>query len=309
MDTLRSWSGRRVLVTGGSGFIGRRILELGRAHDVRLVSLGRSDPCVPDVDHLTADLLDGERLTALVREIAPDGVIHLAASGVRGFVTLPELLRVNAAGTARLLEAVVAAGGAPVVAAGSGYEYGFSDRPLAEDAPLAPTTLYGISKAAAAVCAGWYARRLPVTLLRLFNVYGTGEHASRLLPSIVSAARAGETVMLTDCEQIRDFVHVDDVAALFWLALESTPEAGALRVLNVGSGAPAPLRTFVEAVAAGLRTHGYQPRLCFGARAYREGEPMVYAADTAHLRAVLGWEPSIPLGRGIGDTIARGLAS
>ena len=308
MDKLTSLSGRKVLVTGGSGFIGRRVLEFGAAHGIGLVALGRTDPQMPGVAHRAVDLTDRERLLDAVREIAPAGVIHLAAIGVRGSCPLPELLRVNAVGTASLLEAVGATTAAPVVVAGSGYEYGMSNTPLAENAPIAPATPYGISKAAAAVSAGWYARRMPVSLLRLFNVYGSGEQPSRLLPTIVRAARDEETVPLTDCAQIRDFVHVDDVAAVFWQALANRPQPGALRVMNVGSGAPQPLRHFVDAVVEGLRARGIEPRLDFGARPYRDGEPMVYAADTRRLRAVLGWEPTISLRQGVGEAVARRLA-
>src|SRR5271169_3258741 len=135
-----------------------------------------------------------------------------------------------------------------------------------------PVTPYGISKAAAAFCAGIYATRMPITLLRTFNVYGLGEREPRLLPFIAASAKAGRVIELTDCEQVRDFVFVKDVAALFWRALECSPQDRQLRVLNVGSGSPAPLKQFVADVLEVLREKGLSPQAKFGVRPLRVGE-------------------------------------
>ena len=129
-------------------------------------------------------------------------------------------------------------------------------------------------------------------MLRIFNVYGPGERLPRLLPYIVQNAKLGKPVKLTACDQVRDFINVRDLASIFWQALECSPENGQLRILNVGSGLPMPLRDFVCTVVRVLQQEGVNAQVKFGARSYRAGEPMYYAADTSRLHETLG-RPSL----------------
>ncbi|MDP9347871.1 MAG: NAD(P)-dependent oxidoreductase, partial [Gemmatimonadota bacterium] len=257
------------------------------------------------VHHQEADLREREQVFEVVRRIAPEGVLHLAAAGVSyGGEGFGEMLRTNVLGTENLLAAVDSLEGKPpMVMAGSGYEYVPQDRPIRETDPLGPTSEYGVAKAAASLCAALYARWIPVTLLRLFNVYGPGEKEPRLIPYIVRAALRGETVKLTAGEQIRDYVYVEEAAESFWRALNTSPEDATLRVLNVGMGAGVPLRGFVEQLVAVLARRGIHPRVVFGARSYRPDEPMVYAANTAQLRRTLGWSPSVSVREGLERTL------
>ena len=125
----------------------------------------------------------------------------------------------------------------------------------------------------------------------------------RLLPYIVRNARVGSPVEVTACEQIRDFIYVRDLASLFWRALECSPANGQLRILNVGSGSPVPLRVFVCTVAQVLQEEGVRAQVKFGARPYRAGEPMYYAADTGLMATILGNPPVTPLEVGVRDTV------
>jgi nucleoside-diphosphate-sugar epimerase len=215
-----------------------------------------------------------------------------------------EMLRSNTLGTDNLLSAAKSLKEPPpVVVAGSGYEYAAQARHLTESDPIFPSSPYGISKAAATFCAANYSAYIPITVLRIFNVYGPGERLPRLLPYIVENASLGNPVELTPCEQIRDFVYVGDVASLFWRALESSPSDGQLRILNLGSGSAAPLKSFVCTVAHVLEKRGLKVRLKFGARPYKPGEPMYYAADTSRLRSTLGNLQFTAFDAGIGKTL------
>ena len=303
MDVLSALRGRRVLVTGTTGFLGARFAEHGEALGVHVVRMHRGDGAAGD-DHVAADLRDADQVRRAVERARPEGVMHLAAAGVSaGSLTLPELLHANAVGTANLFEALEPLGPIPVVMAGTAYEYRMEDRPLDEEQPLAPPTAYGVSKAAASLCAGWYARRRPVTILRLFNVYGVGEPLPRLIPAIIAASREGRPVELSACTQVRDYVYVEDVARLFWLALANPPEIGAPRIVNVGSGQPAPLRRYVDALADALREAGMEPDLRIGARPTRPGEPMLLAGDLTRLSRTFDWAPSTDFETGIRRTI------
>jgi nucleoside-diphosphate-sugar epimerase len=170
---------------------------------------------------------------------------------------------------------------------------------VAEDEPVGPVTAYGASKAAAAVVAGWYGARLPVTLLRLFNVYGEGEPLPRLGPAIVDGARRGRPVPLTACRQVRDMTYAGDVAEAFWRAAAGPPETDRLRVLNVGTGTPVVLERYVAALAAELEGRGLPPVLRIGALPYRPDEAMTYLPAVGRLRDTLGWLPPTTLAQGL----------
>jgi nucleoside-diphosphate-sugar epimerase len=252
--------------------------------------LSRRPANIPGTNaHLCVDIGDRERIWHAISELQPEGILHAASSGVTEKVEFVEMLRGNALGTDNLLSAATSLKKPPhFIIAGSGYEYAPQPRPLTEEDPVAPASPYGISKAAATFCATIYSAEIPITVLRIFNVYGPGERVPRLLPYIVENARLGKPVELTPCEQVRDFAYVRDVASIFWRALEHPPVDGRLRILNVGSGFAVRLKDFVCTVVRALAKQGVRVQLEFGARPYRTGEPMYYAPDTSLARAILG---------------------
>ena len=305
MEGVEKWRGRRVMVTGGTGFIGRHVLVQGIKSGVELVSVGRQSPMIPQVEHVRADIRDGARLRDIVKTIRPEGVLHLAAAGVTfGSETFADLLQVNVIGTESLLSAVVDTRiQIPVVMGGTVYEYAPQDRPICETDPVAPYSAYAATKAAATLCAAIYAKQLPVTVLRLFNTYGPGDRPPRLVPYVIDAARTGDAIQLTSGAQLRDYVYVEDAAEAFWRTLTAQPPAGALRPLNVGTGTPITLREFVESLAHALQEQGLHPKLEFGAKPYRADEPMMCTADVSRLRDALGWVPSTDVTVGLRKTV------
>jgi len=304
MVSASHWKGCKVLITGATGFLGRHLVAGAAETGAVVITTSRSETTTGAAGHVAIDLCDRDRVSAMLREVAPSGILHTAVAGASEEVGFAELMRTNVAGTENLLAAAVALPQPPaVVLAGSGYEYAPQSRDLTEDDPICPITPYGISKAAAAFCAGIYATRMPITLLRIFNVYGPGEREPRLLPYAAACAKAGRVIELTDCEQVRDFVFVKDVAILFWRALECSPQDRRLRVLNVGSGSPAPLKRFVTVALEVLREKGLRPQAKFGVRPYRAGEPMYYAGDISRLRETLGTLPDTSFQAGIRQTL------
>lgn len=304
-EAAKPSAGQRVLLTGASGFLGGHVARQALAAGVELHTLGRSADPEGGVHH-TADLIDRTAVASAVQAAQPQAVIHCAAPGVAyGSMPLAEMLAVAAGGTEALLDACAALAQPPrVVLVGSGFEYAPSDQPVGEDWPIVPSgSQYGAAKAAAACMAGAFADRLALTLLRPFHIYGAGEAARRLGPFLIAQARAGQPVELTPCEQQRDFLHVDDCAAMVWAALEARSDRPGLDVLNLGSGQPIALRTFVDLVITELARHGVTAQCKIGALPYRAAEPMVSLPDLARWQAQGLRGPRVSLEAGVADLV------
>jgi nucleoside-diphosphate-sugar epimerase len=243
-----------------------------------------------------ADLLDPEAVTRLVRDVRPTHLLHLAWYAEPGaFWESPENARWLDAST-RLLEAFAASGGTRAVVAGTCAEYDWSgDGALSEaSTPLAPRTAYGEAKNALRVAA----ERLPVSLGwgRVFFLYGPHEDPRRLVASVARSLVAGEPARTTHGRQVRDFLHVADVADAFGALLDSGVEGA----VNIGSGEGVALVDVVERLAA---LAGRPDLVELGVLEASQGEPPRLVADVARLRDEVGWRPARALDDGLRETV------
>lgn len=304
------FAGQRVLLTGASGFLGWQVARQGLAAGVEVHCLGRS-PGPEGTQHHAADLVSREEVRRTVAASRPHHVIHCAAPGVAyGSTALADMLAVAVLGTEALLGACASLEERPrVVLLGSGFEYSTADRAVAEDWPIVPAgSHYGAAKAAAAAVAGAFADRLAMTLLRPFHIYGAGEAERRLGPFLIAEAVAGRPVELTPCEQQRDFLHVDDCAAMVWAALAAADPTPGLEICNLGSGQPIALRTFVEMLGTELAAQGVSAQCRIGALPYRAAEPMISLPDLSRWREKGLRDARVPLQQGVADLVTQELA-
>jgi nucleoside-diphosphate-sugar epimerase len=272
----------RVLVTGATGFIGSHALRAleERGHDVHAAA---------------GDLLDAGAAEQVIRSAEATHLLHLAWYAVPGkFWTAPE----NEAwveATLRLLRAFYAAGGQRAVGAGTCAEYDWSGDGLLSETrtPLRPATLYGQAKARtfeAGAALGELAWG------RAFFLYGPGEHPDRLVSSVASRLLAGEEAPTSEGTQVRDFMHVADVAGAFTALLDS----GVTGAVNIGSGVAVTVREVVDEVG---RAAGRPELLRPGSLPLREGEPPRLVAEVRRLRDEVGFRPRFDLESGIKDTV------
>jgi nucleoside-diphosphate-sugar epimerase len=301
-------SGPRVLLTGGSGFIGSRAVAPLLAAGYEVHALGRRAGESADVIWHHVDLLDDGATARAVAEIAAERLLHLAWFTEHGrFWAAGENLDWVAA-SVRLLRAFADAGGRRVTIAGTCAEYDWAHagepcRELDGDrgaaTPLRPATPYGTCKHATRLVAEAFAREAGLSLAwgRVFLLYGPGEDERRLVPAVSRKLLAGEAAPASDGAQVRDFMHVDDVAAGFVALLDSAVEGS----VNIASGERV---SIAEVLALIARATGRPELLRLGALARRSGEPDLLVADVARLRDDVGFAPSVALERGIADTVA-----
>jgi UDP-glucose 4-epimerase len=231
--------GRRVLVTGGSGFIGRHAVA-GLSHagaQVRVVDL-RPHPD-PSVDIVVGDISDPEVLSEAF-DGRVDSVVHLAAvtSVLRSVENPGGTFDTNVAGTHAVLEAARAAGVGSLVFASTNAVTGPMEAPaIVETATLKPLTPYGATKAAAEMLMSAYTASYDVrcVCLRLTNVYGPGMQAKdSIVARLMRAIRLErEFEIYGDGRQVRDYVHVSDVIGAVRLALDRQDWSGPV---VIGSG-------------------------------------------------------------------------
>jgi nucleoside-diphosphate-sugar epimerase len=170
---------------------------------------------------------------------------------------------------------------------------------VSETAPANPVTGYGLAKdeARKLVVQCCEASGLRHLWFRLFSLYGPGETEPWLIPSLVHALLKGEAFPLTPCEQVRDYLYVDDAAAAFLAAVLHHDVSG---VFNVASGVGVTLRDVVTQVAHQVRPGA---SLGFGALPYRGDQPRTLVADVSKFRAATGWAPKVDLESGIRETV------
>ncbi len=300
---------RPVLVTGGAGFVGCGVVRrlLARGDDVHVFLRGNENAWrLEEVrERLTVhavDVVDGDAVRRAVLAIAPAAVFHLATHGA--YETQSDarrILETNVIGSHNVLEASASAGVAVFVNAGSSSEYGYRREPMREDARLDPNRVYAVATAAQTHLATRAARRgaMAVATFRLFSVYGPWEEPTRVIPTLIRRARAGEPLEMAAPETARDFVYLDDVVD----ALVDVDRVRAVsgEVVNLGTGVESTLRDVVAAVQAAV---GARSEVRWGAMPARRWDTDRWQADVTKARDVLGWSPRHSLRDGVARTAA-----
>lgn len=298
----------RVLLTGGSGFVGTRLAQQLIAHGVRTVNAGRRPCAVPGVENISISDL-GDLRSAVGTQMHFDGLIHLAAAGVR-----PEdrdrkaIYRVNAAAAPAIVSLGASVGARAIVMVGSSAEYRAprDETPITEDCPLETRKVYGASKAAGGILAlaEGAALSVPVAVVRLFNVFGSGEAPHRLLPSLFRGLTERRPVKLSPGTQVRDFVYVDDACAGLRVALSALGDgrlpSGAY---NLATGRGATVKEFANSVAGAMNAD--PGMLDFGAIPLRSDDLPYVVGDASKLHDACGWTPEASLELGIAKALAE----
>ena len=290
---------KRVIVTGGSGFIGRHALPVLRERGFEVHAFDLPGSCGGGDDGVAwhaVDLLDPAAVERTVEEISATHLLHFA-----WFVRHSEFWSAAenldwVAASLRLVRAFHRAGGRRAVVAGTCAEYDWTagGRCKEHRTPIAPHTLYGTAKDAlrrvlAKFSATW---SMEWAWGRIFLVYGPGEHPARLVPSLVHALRRGENARCRSANLVRDLMYSEDCGRAFAELLDSA----VIGPVNVASGVEARLGDVAREIAALCRA---EDRLFLEDQACSAETPAVLVADTRRLRDEVGFLPRFGLREGI----------
>lgn len=298
---------RRVLLTGASGFIGRHCVAplSARGFEVHAVcNRGPAKEVAGAVWHC-ADLLEPGRAEALIDEIAPTHLLHLAWSfGAGGADPAPKgscpLGYRWTIATLDMIRHFHARGGKRLVAAGTSFEYDWGDGLCNErTTPRVPTTFYGTCKNALGELIGGFSDHagLSSAWARVFFLYGPFEPAARLVPSVIGKLLAGEPALCSHGNQVRDYLYIADVAE----ALSAILDSDVSGPVNIGSQQQVALKEIIGRIGDRL---GRPDLIRLGAVPARANDAPLVLADTARLTREVGWRPRYDLDAGLDATIA-----
>lgn len=279
---------KRALVTGIHGFTGRYLAAELERNGYEVFGLGHGNAGGPG--YFSVDLDDAAALGAVIRQVQPDVVAHLAALAFVGHGNVDDFYRVNLVGTRHLLEAIEGSGCEPsnILISSSANVYGNAPvSVLGEETPPAPANDYAVSKLAMEYMARLWSDRLPITMVRPFNYTGVGQERTFLLPKIVAHFRArADSIELGNIDISRDFSDVRTVVNLYRRLLETPCAVGQL--YNVCSGRSYTLR---EVIGLCEELSGHHLEIQVNPALVRANEVKTLRGDDTRLRSVLGsWD-------------------
>ena len=290
---------KRVMITGGRGFVGRHCVPqlLERGYEVHVISSRQQAGTY--VNWHTVDLMDQQSVGLLMKSVQPTHLLHLAwITEPRRYSTAPENVDWLTS-SLQLLRTFHQNGGQRVVMTGSCAEYDWNYGWCREDiTPLKPATLYGQCKAALLATLEGYGRQVGLSWAwgRLFFMYGPHAHPSRIPGVVIESLSRNEPARCSHGNQIRDFLHVADVAA----ALAALTDSDVQGPVNIASGEPVTIREIVLQIADHF---GRRDLVEFGAVPTAATEPPLLVADVRRLKLELGWKPVHSLASGLDATL------
>jgi UDP-glucose 4-epimerase len=278
--------GKKILVTGASGFIGSKLVE-------RLVILGLR-PFT-----FNGDIRDYNKVKTIFNKVKPDIVYHLASHGVYSYTDSSHdntdlTIDTNIKGAINLLDAAANSGCRLFVNTGSCFEYGSRKLPFKESDNLSPCNVYGITKAAATMLA-----KSAVTL-RLFTVFGPGENESRFISTTISNCLRGVNPKLTKEKVIRDYIYIDDVVDAY-IKVGEMGESLSRGIINISTGIGISTIEVAKRIIELTGSNGL--KIEEGAFPTRSGEVLSLIGDNKKAKKLINWSPTHSLTQGLQKTI------
>ena len=286
---------KRVLVTGGNGYLGSFLVKALEKENASVFVASRNTELL--YNHFAVDITDFDAINKVVQEIKPDVVFHLAAniSRNRDFAIYTDMAKVNVTGTLNLLQALQNLD-AHFIFTSSSEIYGNNESPFHENQLPKPVSPYSLSKVNAEMLIQTYClnNNKKFTNLRIFNFYGEHMPEDFFIPQMINSLKREEDFLMTKGEQTRDFLYVDDVVEALLLTAKNTNSYN--ETMNVCSGKGTKLSELATEVNERMNA---KAKIILGAIPYRDNEVWEMIGDNSKIKQKLGFEPQVNLENGI----------
>lgn len=289
---------KKVLITGGTGFIGKNVVAelIKRGYEVHSLVFPPFAPEQKGLVQYEMNLMDSNAVDKFLSEHHFENLIHLAWYVGKGCHIADQNIDWTIS-TLNLLTSFQKYGGKTFVGAGtiSEYEYKFGYL-LEDETPTSPETLYGESKNSVYKIAKTFCKQHDMKFKwpRIFNLYGPNEKPQRLMPSVINSCLKGEDVKVSDCLKFQDYLHVEDTARGIVEVFESDIQGA----VNICSGKPVQLRYIVNKIA---ELTNFKGNILWGAIPAAFGDEVV-VGNNDKLKSI-GWSPKYTLDEGLQQTI------
>ena len=296
----------KILITGGTGFIGSHIIRAAVAAGHEVIALRREkSPLTRCADFLEqVQWLDhaapGWATAAVAAQ--PAVIIHSAWAGVTAAERADwKLQAVNLSLFSDLLHIASNVNLKQFIGLGSQAEYGPINGRVNEDYPCRPDTAYGATKLACLDLLAGFARQRQMAFawLRLFSIYGPDEGEQWFISSLIRQLQLGQPPQLSSCEQRYDYLHVHDLAAGLLAVLRQPEKSG---VFNLSSNTALPLKQVVQLIQ---KYTNCPVAPVFGALPYRSGQSMHLEGDSTRFNQAFSFQPQINITEGLRRMVAE----
>lgn len=294
----------RIFVTGGTGFLGKYVVNELHKKGHHVLVLSRTSHRQPGVEFLKGDMSDVSKWKKKLKLFKPDSAIHLAWEGLPSQAI--DVSMKNIFGGMECIRALGEAGCKTIVVAGSDQEYGHSGKKMKEDSLVKPYNLLFSSKVALYWLGSKLAEQYKMNFVwaRIFFLYGAGQRPGALIPYLTTSLYGGAEPEIRNPHGANDFVYVQDAAeALVLLATKKAKASNA--IYNIASGVLTPTATIISHVYASFKKK--PPRF-----SKNPNGPATWVgayADISKIKKDFGWKPKVGLEAGIKKTVKEIIAS
>jgi len=299
---------KTIFITGANGFVGANLIRLLIKNNYKVHALVRKNANIwrikdvlKNINLHTGDINDTKSLKRILNQVRPQYIFHLASYGNSSDdKNLNEMININIVGLTNLLEATLGINYKAFVITGSSSEYGFKDKPMLENDVLTPNSYYSATKASATLIAQSFAllNNKPITIARLFSVYGPFEEQNRLIPTVIKLAINDKEIFLTSGKVQRDFIYIEDVVEALLKIAKTKLKNG--EIINLGTAKQHGNDDIVRTIEKILHK---KLTVKIGKFPKRAWDTNYWVSNNQKASKLLSWRPKYNLENGLKKTI------